>query len=558
MNKLNVAVYTRVSTKHEEQISSLQNQQQHYLEYCDKHNYNLVKLYSDEGLSATSPNRKQFLEMMYDAGLDFEKEKNSNKVLYFTLSNRTPKFNLIITKDVSRFARNVSANDLAIKLKDKGVYILFENAGFSTQDNDWELRLGLLLTFSQQESIDRSKKVSFAYKQRSKNGVYHMTKNLYGYRYDPETKSVSIVEEEAENVRKMFELFINGDGVKRISNYLNENKIKTQNGYEWVGGNVRRLLRNEKYIGRVILNKFSNNGVTSGKKRIKRPESEWTVLEGAIEQIIDIDTWNKAQEVIMKRVDQTKEGSLLGSRKVKNIFYNKLYCGKCGKTFARHTSKKQRKEGIVTEYNYTCTNRRHRKSCDNKMISHNVLVRKITEFAKNELPDKLKEKRELFTAIINNQKQILKIKLKSSEKTVNNLKKQIAEIDIEVDKLLTAFSKSSSTVVAVIERKIEQLEITKNELNQQLLESDPIAIENELNRLNDVVINLTDKVKKSYSFDEALIYLGKITVIDGEITFNVVADEKLEPLLNIDVGRIGTSKLDSLIAKLNEELKNLR
>jgi site-specific DNA recombinase len=550
---VDVSVYTRVSTKHEEQISSLKNQEQHYLEYCDKNNYNLVKLYSDEGLSATSTNRKQFLEMIYDAGLDPIKQKNSGKILYFEASERNPKFQMIITKDVSRWSRNTNTIELVRQLRDKGVFILFENAGFGTMDNDWELRLSLLLTFSQQESIDRSKKVSFAYNQRAKNGIYHMSKNLYGYRYDKATKSVSVVEVEAEMVRKMFELYIEGYGHKSIANYLNENNILTQNGNPWEGSNVRRILRNEKYIGRVILNKFTNNGVTS-KKRIKTPESEWTILEDAIPSIIDIETWNKAQVIIEKRIDNSNENSLTGSRKVKNIFYGKLYCSHCNSPFSRVSTKKERKHGIITEFNYICSNRRKRNNCTNKMISHNVLVRKITKFAENELSIRLQQKRDILTKITKIQQMVLKSKLKSSKETIDTLKHQISDMDSQIDKLVNGFLSSNSTVLSVIERKIEELELSKQKLNKKLLDSDSISIQNKMSKLDDGLVTLSRKVKSKYSFEESLEYLGKITVDNGHVYFMEVSDANLEPRNNVNVSMVDNypDKFEKMIKEIEK------
>lgn len=554
---MNVAVYARVSTKHEEQITSLENQKRHYIDYCEKNKYNMVKMYSDEGLSATSPNRKDFLKMIYDAGLDYVQEANSKEILYFRLSDRAPKFSLIITKDVSRYARNIDAMKLTKQLRDKGVYVLFENAGFSTEDKDWEMRLSLLLTFSQQESLDRSKKVEFAYKQRAKLGIYHLARNLYGYNYDSKTKSVTVIEKEADVVRKMFDLFINhGYGVKSISNYLNENKITTQNGKEWVAGNVRRLLRNEKYIGTVILNKYTNSGITSSNKKIKRPESEWEIHENAIPAIIDKETWNKAQGVIKNRVDNSKEGSLTGTRKVKNIFYNKLYCGMCNKPFVRIVTTKKRKHGRVTQINYMCANRRHRNSCDNKMITHNVLEKRVINFTKNELREKLAEKKELHIRLIEVQKKMLNSRMKMSEKIIQAIKLEINDIENEVDKLLTAFAKSSSTVVSVIEKKIEQLEERKLELNQKLLNYDVVSIESELSKLDDSLKILSTIIKSDYTFEETLQYLGKITVTNDDIKFNVVADRHLEPLVNIDIDKIDNSKIDSIIDQMSEATNN--
>ncbi|WP_394137395.1 recombinase family protein [Cytobacillus oceanisediminis] len=560
---MDVAVYTRVSTKHEEQISSLENQKRHYEEYCKNHSYTLVKLYSDEGLSATSPNRKEFLNMMTDAGLDYEKDKDSSEILYFKASKREPKFNLIITKDVSRFSRNLDANSLVKKLRDKGVYILFENAGFSTQDKDYELRLGLLLTFSQQESIDRSNKVSFAYKHRSKQGIFHMTKNLYGYKYDPTTKEVSIVEDEAVIVRKMFEMYIEGNGVRNISNFLNENNIRTQNGKEWVGGNVRRLLRNEKYIGRVILNRYKNADVTSGNKgRSKRPENEWIIKEDAIPAIIDMNTWNKAQEIMQQRVNLTNPNSLTGTKKVKNIFYGKLFCGKCGKQFVRLSAKKTRKSGeVVTEINYCCANRRQRKSCNNKMISHKVLEQRIIDFGKYGLLSELETSKQLLLKLTNIQINLLLSKQRVSLRQTDAIKKQISDIDTQLDKLVMALVDSDSSVTSVIKRKMSELEDKRISLNNKILEYDSVTLENEVQELKKTVGLLTNlEIKDEYTFDETLKYLGKITVEDGEINFDVVADQNFKPLLNINPEKINSNKWEDLNKKFQEtkqEIDNL-
>jgi site-specific DNA recombinase len=569
---LDVAVYTRISTKQEEQYSSLQIQEEHYLEYCNNNGYNLVKLYTDEGLSATSTKRKGFLDLLYDAGLDYEKDKDTNEILYFKESDREPKFNMIILKDVSRFSRNVDSITIARKLKNKGVFILFENAGFSTigNDSEWEMRLSLLLTFSQQESLDRSKKVSFSYLHNSKKGVWHFARNLYGYNYDKETKKVSVVENQADIVRKIFDLFINEKlGVKSISNYLNKNNFKTQTGKGWTPTNVRRTLRNEKYIGRVILNRYTNNGITSGKKRIERSKDQWVIFEGInpdtnkpyIEPIIDIDTWEKAQQIIDQRVDKSKVGTLAGSNKVKNIFYNKLFCGCCGKPFVRISVTKKRKTHTFKDNFYMCSDRRKRSACDNKSISHNVLVRKITEFAENNLYKELDFKRKLFEKNLNIEKMLLQSQLKMSNKIIDNANNRIKEIDSEKNKLINAFLKGNSSIATVIEEKIAELENEKNELNKKILANDKITIENKINEIDDGLKILKTAIKEIYTFDEALKYIGKIIYTNGEFKFHVVADEKIEPLLRIDVSKIDESNLDKMIdqtKEMNDIMKNIK
>lgn len=540
MGKKKAAVYTRVSTKHEEQLTSLKNQREFYTEYCTNNDFDMVKLYADEGLSATSPNRKEFLEMLNDAGLDVRIKR---KRIEFDESDREPKFNWIITKDVTRFSRNTNSIDIARALSEKGVYILFENAGFSTNDNDWELRLNLLLTFSQQESLDRSKKVEFAYKQRAEKGIYHLTQNLYGYKYNKETKKTEIVPHEAENVRTMFDLYINqGYGMKNICNYLNERNILTQNNKQWTPRNIRRLFRNEKYIGTVILNRYTSTGITGSNRKIERPKEEWEIHYKAIPAILDEQTWNKAQEIIAERVDVQKEGSLKGSRKVKNIFYNKLFCGKCGSPFVRVSSTKKRKTGAIVEHNYICRNRRFYHSCDQKMISHNVLERKINNYAKNELYLNLKNKGEAVYKIATNEILLWQAKLKIAGVTRKRIQKEIDEKNSNIQKLISSFlenENSSPSVISVMQEKIEQLKNEVKTLESDLIQHETISIENQINKIKNKQEKITKALqKKDYTFDEAMEYIAKIVIDGKEVKFYTAVQEGLVPHKNPPLDRI--------------------
>jgi hypothetical protein len=159
------------------------------------------------------------------------------------------------------------------------------------------------------------------------------------------------------------------------------------------------------------------------------------------------------------------------------------------------------------------------------------------------------------------QKRILQFRLKGSERTIKKAKDRIAEIDKEVDKFLTAFANSNSTVITVIEQRIEALGQEKLELNQQILESDSITIENQINDMDELLLDMQSAIKDEYTFEEALKYIGKITYTNGELEYYVVANEELEPLLNIPIERVGQWDIDKSIVEMtevNEQFKALK
>ncbi len=517
MNNLKVAVYTRVSTKHEAQISSMKNQKDYYSKYCEKEGYDMVALYADEGLSATSANRKEFLEMLTDAGLEITRDLETNEIIRFKASKRKPKFERIITKDITRFARNVNSVEIVRALCDKKVYIYFENMDLNTEKDNWEFEFNLFMTFSQQESIDRSKKVSFAYRERMKKNIYHMSTPLYGYAYDEEKGEYVIDEIEGKVVKEIFNFYVNdGLGTKAIALKLNERGLKTKRGKEWRGSTIKDMIKNEKYKGQVVFNKYTNTGVTSGKRKIKRDPSEWKYVDDAIVSIIDKEQWEKAQEIMATRTKETPSGSKIGSKKVKNIFFNKIKCSNCIVDYTRVSGTKKRKNGEkVTEYTYYCKNRRMFGSCDMRGISHKVLEREVNKLANGKLHEilnlNLNEERERANSIFEK----LYDKRKNAEESKMLIEDQIQNISNQVTKLFNSFlnDDSSEYVVKAAKEKISQLEEEKEKLEKQLFSFDFLEIdrvENKVRERLEIIQRLSKR--KTYEFDEVLETIKRIIV----------------------------------------------
>jgi site-specific DNA recombinase len=508
-------IYTRVSLKKESQASSLDNQREYYTSYCSKNNYDLVKIYADKGLSATSSNRKDFLEMLEDAGLDIIRGKTSKEIT-FEVSNRKPNTDYIITKDVSRFARNTNATDIVRKLRQKHVYIIFENTSIRTDEDDWEFKFGLFVLFSQQESIDRSHKVEFAYKQKAENKEFHMSVLLFGYDRDEESGDYVINEQEAKVVRLIYDLYINKNmGCSLIAKHLNEQGLKTKKGVNWRSTSVKRTINNEKYKGLVILRRKTKTDITGSAKVIKRDPNEWKQIEGVLPAIVDEDTWNKAEEIMQNRVVEMADGSLKGLRKSENVFYKKIICSKCLADFVMVSGTKIRFGKKVTELTYYCRNRRLFNTCDMRGISHNVLERELRKIANegfnnyltNHISDEKKAYKDLIESLDN--------KLETVESNRDEIKSEIESINTQINKLYSGFLQedASEIIINLTTKKIEELGQTKNKLELKLLDFDINEIEKSkefLKRKFKTIEKLSKK--KTFTYEEILGIVANIAV----------------------------------------------
>ncbi|WP_373892762.1 recombinase family protein [Virgibacillus sp. CBA3643] len=507
-------VYARVSTDKEEQKHSLESQREYYAEYAEKKGYELLKVYFDEGLSATSAKRKAFVEMLQDAGLNMSVKENS-KILEFDSSNRKPQFEWIIVKSVSRFARNTDAKAIAGLLQEKGVYIEFENMGFTTKDRDWEFRLSLFLTFAEQESIDKSLNLKKAYQIKAEKKEYHMRNLILGYDRNKETKEYEINEKEAEIVRLLFNYYVNKRvGTTTISDMLNEQGYTTKNGKNWNSNTVIRILKNHKYKGLVILNRYTNTRITGSNKKIELPEDEWTYLPDAIPAIVSAEIFDKAQEIMNERVIKTQNHTKKGTKLIKSIFHKKIYCVKCGSDYIRETSIKNGR----TEYFYGCRNRRNKyrrsKKCTSRGISHNVLVRELTKIGENISNQFSNFRLDNEKEALNNILQNLDNKIKYSDTEKDKIQQEINDKDEQIENLLQSLARGATgSVEKAMKENIEKIESEKATLEASKLDFDVIKIKNNkeeyIEKYNQI-LELSNK--KKLTFEEVLDILKSITV----------------------------------------------
>lgn len=520
-------VYARVSTDKEEQQSSLELQKEYYTQYAKQNDYEFVKLYYDEGLSATSSNREDFLKMLYDAGLDYEAD--GNQVYFKASDDREPLFDWIIIKDVDRFARNTDSISIVRELRDKSVYIEFESLTFTTKDDDWEFRLNLLLTFAQQESLDKSRKLKDSYLKRAKKGDFYMSVNLLGYGKIEGKKEHYVKEDEAIIVRKIFDYYTEDKvGSYEIADRLNERGYTTKQKRRWTGSSVNRILNNEKYKGQVILNRYNKTDITGSNKRVINPKSEWVIHDNAIPKIVTVEQFNKAQEIMTSRSGITRQtrGSdkrqVRGRRRIENIFYKKIYCGKCGSDYIRETTTKTIAGEKVRKHYYGCRARRNyqrnKKKCMNRGISHDVLVRELTRIGKNlsliDLDDESLVREEIaLEDKINNVNQIIS----NSEQHKAEIDNKIADIDKKISNLFSTLAEGvSDTIRKLTQEQIEDLEQKKVELEASKTNFDVIQLENKKRRYEEKFNEILEMSKKeSYTFEEMLGIVHYIEIMNN-------------------------------------------
>lgn len=292
--------YCRVSTDSDMQLSSFELQTQHYRGLAGKHpNWDLRKIYADEGISGTSlKNRDQFNEMLEACWAG--------------------KYDLILTKSVSRFARNlVDCVSLVRRLKNHNppIGVFFENDNLFTLSEDSELKLSLLATFAQEESVKKSESMNWSLRERFKSERLLMP-DLLGYTRERDTSGryvrtakLQIVEEEAEIVRFIYDAFLAGYPLRTIAEILTDTGIPTKTGkVEWSEGSLRYILRNERYCGNILTWKTFTADIFEHKKRRNNQDRDQYLYTNEHDAIIPVEKFEAVQTLLENRRHHVRGG----------------------------------------------------------------------------------------------------------------------------------------------------------------------------------------------------------------------------------------------------------
>lgn len=319
MDRLRVAAYCRVSTDSEEQLSSYNSQVDHYKNMVEANpQWGLVDIYADEGISGTQIEKRLEFQRMINDAVD-------------------GKIDLIITKSISRFARNTLDTLKYVRLlKDNNVAILFEKENINTLTMNGEMLLAILSSLAQQESESISANVKMGLKMKMKRGETVGFSGCLGYDYDSVNKLIIVNEEEAKIVRYIFQRYIEGAGCFVIAKELTQLKYKTKKGNtKWSDTSVRKIIGNEKYKGDLLLGKTFTVDPISKRRLGNMGEEEKYYVDSNHESIISEEIFNEAQKILGKRSANSSNKGRGEKYSRKFSFSSKIECGFCGGTATR-------------------------------------------------------------------------------------------------------------------------------------------------------------------------------------------------------------------------------
>ena len=366
---MNIVCYCRVSTDKSDQLNSLETQKIFFEEYAKKNGHTLIRIYADEGISGTkTKNRKEFLRLMHDAN--------------------TGIFDMVVVKDISRFARNtVDLLNNTRQLKALNIETLFLTSNMTVLGNS-EFVLTIFGALAQEESANTSKRVKFGKQRNAEKG--RVPNIVYGY---DKTKgdyfNLTVNEKEAKVIQRIFDMYVNnGHGALKIANILNSEGLKTKRNSAWSQNAIARILKNELYIGKIINGKEEVADFLTGVRKTK-DETEWQIVEREELQIVDFDIFEKAQNILTGRYDAFNLNRERHSNK--HIFSTLIKCADCGYSFRRivHTYKNTYVRWVCNGRNANGTG-----SCENK-----------TAIDEEELLESL---RDYFTGIISQMPSVIK------------------------------------------------------------------------------------------------------------------------------------------------------
>ena len=485
--KRKVAIYARVSTEHEAQLSALDNQVQYYDEVLKKNpNWILYDRYIDEVLSGTSTKkRKNFMRMIEDA--------------------KAGRFDLIVTREVSRFARNtVDTLQETRKLKSIEVEVYFIDDNIWTfNDEDGELKLTIMATLAQNESKKTSQRVKAGQLISFQNGVFYGTGNILGY--DKVGKDLIVNEDQAEIVRFIYSEYLNGKGTVKIADELTERGAITSTGLSrWSAAYVSRVLRNPFYSGTIVYRKSYIPDYLEQKPKMNYGEVEQVVVEGRHEPIISKEDFKKVQQIMDSHSKPIKLGRRQATGVAKNIWSKKLVC-ECGSNFNRKMYHKNKND---TTYCDVCYNKkmrpknRYKDSCEVKEVQEWKLQYMAETIFRNFTHD-TDNRKELFERLMKgvNIDEHPEIKIKQRIDKLNQLIEKESEkfdrlIDNYLDKTidLTLYDMFQKKVSS----RIEKYKVEKSELEKQYESIEPleVRIENvkkKIRRLLDINYNGVDE-----------------------------------------------------------------
>lgn len=359
--KLKVAAYCRVSTDSDEQATSYEVQIEHYTNYIQSNTeWELAGIYADDGITGTNTKKRDEFNRMIEDCME-------------------GKIDMIITKSISRFARNtLDCLKFIRQLKDKNIPVFFEKENINTMDSKGEVMLTIMASLAQQESQSLSQNVKLGIQYRYQQGEVQINHNRF-LGYTKENKRLVIVQEEAEVVKRIYREYIEGASLLQIARSLEADGILTAaNKAKWRPETLKKILQNEKYIGDALLQKTYTVDFLSKKRVVNNGIVPQYYVENSHEPIIPREIFMQVQEELIRRrcVHQSKNGTKR-SYSNNHPFAQMVFCGNCGEVFRRVHWNNRGKKSIV----WRCVSRLENTGlfCDASTLPEEVLKEKTVE-----------------------------------------------------------------------------------------------------------------------------------------------------------------------------------
>ena len=498
--KLKVASYGRVSTDKDDQLNSLDNQINYFKDMIGGvKNWTHVCSYSDEGISGTQVfKREEFLRMIEDAKLG--------------------KIDLILTKEVSRFARNtIDSIKYTQLLLSYGVIVFFISDNINTIYPDSEFRLTLMASMAQDEVRKLSERVKFGIKRSIKDGRVGGG-GIYGY--DKLNCKLTINEEEAEVVRKIFNLYATGEyGFKKIGEMLASEGHFTRKGKVFSDITLRKMILNPRYKGYYTANLSEVQDYKTHKK-IKKPKSDWIVYKdtsGAVPGIVTEELWNKANNIHDERYNRWNKNVLNKEFYLTNRNYtSKIYCKEHNTTFIRCANGK-RKENPVWQCNEYL--RHGIKGCATPILYE----KHLNEIFATILEKFIDNKDEIINNIVNDYKKL--IKESNGMMNIETLKDKLSVQETYKERLFDMFLK-------------------------KLINDEEFKEKND--KINNEILNLKKEITKlEYTLESDVYYESIINKIRNIINPQMDIRNNIGEYFNLFIDKV-------FVSKINNDRKHLK
>ena len=492
--KLKVASYGRVSTDKDDQLNSLDNQINYFKDMIGGvKNWTHICSYSDEGISGTQVfKREEFLHMIEDAKLG--------------------KIDLILTKEVSRFARNtIDSIKYTQLLLSYGVIVFFISDNINTIYPDSEFRLTLMASMAQDEVRKLSERVKFGIKRSIKDGRVGGG-GIYGY--DKLNCKLTINEEEAEVVRKIFNLYATGEyGFKKIGEMLASEGHFTRKGKVFSDITLRKMILNPRYKGYYTANLSEVQDYKTHKK-IKKPKSDWIVYKdtsGAVPGIVTEELWNKANNIHNERYNRWNKNVLNKEFYLTNRNYtSKIYCKEHNTTFIRCANGK-RKENPVWQCNEYL--RHGIKGCATPILYE----KHLNEIFATILEKFIDNKDEIINNIVNDYKKL--IKESNGMMNIETLKDKLSVQETYKERLFDMFLKKL---------------INDEEFKEKT------------DKINNEILNLKKEITRlEYTLESDVYYESIINKIRNIINPQMDIRNNIGEYFNLFIDKVFVSKIDN-------------